>query len=573
MYSDHATPVSFLNDGGQMGALIRQKDWSETPLGPPETWPVSLQTTVSILLNSRFPMFVWWGPELTCIYNDSYIPIAGEKHPRMLGRSGREAWAEIWKDLAPLVDSVFAGTSTWSEDQLLLMNRYGYEEETYFTFSYSPVRADSGPVSGLFCACIETTEKVLANRRIAESERNFRNMILQAPVAMCILLGPQHVVDIANETMIELWGKPRETVIKRPIFEGLPDAREQGLEKLLHEVYHSGISFHASERPVDLFRNGRLETVYQNFVYEPYRDSNGQVLGVLAISVDVTDMVLARQQIEELVVQRTGQLADANDALTISNQELTRTNLNLEEFAYAASHDMKEPIRKIHFFADRLKSELQRQLNAQQLHLFDRLEQASRRMGALIDDLLTYSQATRGAAETEQVDLNQRLEQVLHDLELEIDQKGARVVAEPLPVLQGNGRQFQQMLQNLVSNGLKYGRPGVAPELRITARSVRGAEMSGHVPPGEAERLFHLLQVRDNGIGFAQKEAERIFNVFTRLQGNTETRGTGVGLSIVRKVAENHGGYAWAEGRPGDGATFFVMLPVQGPASDFALPV
>ncbi|RYD87651.1 MAG: hypothetical protein EOP50_20405, partial [Sphingobacteriales bacterium] len=108
----------FLNDGGKMGELIRRTDWSQSPLGPPETWPVSLQTSVSILLNSQFPMFVWWGPELITIYNDSYIPIAGEKHPKLLGQSGKEGWAEIWPDLGPLVESVFAGVSTWSEDQL-----------------------------------------------------------------------------------------------------------------------------------------------------------------------------------------------------------------------------------------------------------------------------------------------------------------------------------------------------------------------------------------------------------------------------------------------------------------------
>ncbi|RYZ20990.1 MAG: hypothetical protein EOO16_14660, partial [Chitinophagaceae bacterium] len=180
---------SFLSGGGKMGALARSHNWSDTPLGRPESWPQSLRTTVSLLLNSQFPMFVWWGPELTAIYNDSYIPIAGKKHPRLLGQSGREAWAEIWTDLGPLVDSVFAGISTWSEDQLLVMNRHGYEEETYFTFSYSPVLNEEGVVSGLFCACIETTEKVLAARRIAESERNLRNTILQAPVAMCILRG------------------------------------------------------------------------------------------------------------------------------------------------------------------------------------------------------------------------------------------------------------------------------------------------------------------------------------------------------------------------------------------------
>src|SRR5215217_3158964 len=130
----------FLAGGGQMGALARNKDWSATPLGDPASWPQSLRATVSILLNSQFPMFVWWGPEMITIYNDAYQVILGEKHPNALGRSGPVVWAEIWDVVGPLADKVMQeGTSTWAEDQILYMNRHGYTEETYFTFSYSPV--------------------------------------------------------------------------------------------------------------------------------------------------------------------------------------------------------------------------------------------------------------------------------------------------------------------------------------------------------------------------------------------------------------------------------------------------
>ncbi|RYY99038.1 MAG: PAS domain-containing protein [Chitinophagaceae bacterium] len=563
----HGAPP-FLNGGGEMGALIRSKDWSSTPIGSPDAWPQSLRTAVSILLNSQFPMFVWWGPELITIYNDAYIPIAGEKHPQLLGRPGSDAWEEIWTDLGPLVESVFAGISTWSEDQLLVMNRRGYFEETYFTFSYSPVLNDEGAVCGLFCACIETTEKVLAARRIAESEQNLRNTILQAPVAMCILRGDRFVVEIANDRMFELWGRGRSELLGQPIFEGLPEVRHQGLEEILLGVITTGEAFIASERPVQLPRNGTVQTVYINFVYEPFYDGDSNITGLIAVAVDVTDQVLARQQIEDIVVQRTRELAATNDALSKSNQELKRSNTNLEEFAYAASHDMKEPIRKIHFFADRLRGELREQLSENQRLLFERLEGASRRMGALIDDLLTYSQATRGAAEQEPIDLGRRLEQVLHDLELEIEQKGAQVEVGSLPVLQGNGRQFQQLFQNLLSNALKYSRSGVAPCVRVSARMLPAGDplLQQHVPDGQEGRSFHLIEVSDNGIGFDQSDAERIFNMFTRLHGNAEYRGTGVGLSIVRKVVDNHGGVIWASSEPGAGATFHLLFPEEAHA-------
>jgi PAS domain S-box-containing protein len=561
MIANEVKAPAFLSGGGQMGSLARQKDWSTTPLGAPDTWPQSLRTSVSLLLNSQFPMFIWWGKDLTTIYNDAYIPVAGEKHPDLLGKSGKEGWFEIWNDLGPLVESVFAGKATWSEDQVLYMNRHGYVEETYFTFSYSPVLDESGEVGGLFCACIETTDKVLAARKILESERNLRNTILQSPVAMTILKGPSFVVEIANDRMYELWGRGPDELLRRPIFEALPEARHQGLEELLQQVYTTGERFTASERPITLPRDGRVENIYINFVYEPFREGDGTISGVLVVATDVTEQVQARQKIEEVVVQRTRELAQANEALVKNNQELKHLNTNLEEFAYAASHDMKEPVRKIHFFSDRLKGELADKLSENQRRLFERLEDASRRMGTLIDDLLAYSQATRGVAKLEEVDLNRRMQRVLEDLDLEVQQKGAVITIDPLPQVQGNKRQLQQMLQNLLSNALKYSKKDTAPRIHIASRTIKAAEARPSLPVNP-EATYHLLEVSDNGIGFEQSDTERIFNVFTRLHGNAEYKGTGVGLSIVRKVVENHNGFVWAESTLGEGATFKVLLPV-----------
>ncbi len=149
-----------------MGERLRAHDWSTSPLGPPETWPQSLRTSVSILLNSGHPMFVAWGPELGFIYNDAYATILGDKHPAALGRRFHDIWSEIWDDIWPLIQSALAGEATWSEDLLLRMFRHGYWEDTWWTFSYSPVRDESGGVGGMFCACTETTSKVLGERRL-----------------------------------------------------------------------------------------------------------------------------------------------------------------------------------------------------------------------------------------------------------------------------------------------------------------------------------------------------------------------------------------------------------------------
>lgn len=160
-------PYRFLADGGEMGALMRSHDWSESPLGPPERWPDALKMAVSICLNSRFPMLIWWGPEFSMLYNDAYRPILGmTKHPASLGRPGRVIWPETWSIFGPQLAGVLEGEATWSQDVLIPLDRNNYLEEAYFTYSYSPIKHADGRIGGVFSAVTETTERVLGERRL-----------------------------------------------------------------------------------------------------------------------------------------------------------------------------------------------------------------------------------------------------------------------------------------------------------------------------------------------------------------------------------------------------------------------
>ena len=157
-----------LPGGGEMGALMHSRDWSATPLGPVSGWPQSLRTIVSTCLHSRFPILVWWGRELVMLYNDAYVSLIGAKHPQALGTPGREVFPEIWNIIGPMLEAVLTrGESTWSEDQLLLLDRHGFAEECYFTFSYSPISDESGGVGGVFTAVTETTPRIIGERRMA----------------------------------------------------------------------------------------------------------------------------------------------------------------------------------------------------------------------------------------------------------------------------------------------------------------------------------------------------------------------------------------------------------------------
>src|SRR6201996_2608402 len=164
---DGLVESKILLGGGEVGALMRAIDWSDTPLGPVSGWPQSLRTAVSICLHSRFELFIWWGPDLVILYNDAYRQTLQSKHPWALGKPGRVVWAEIWDVIGPMLEHVMrTGEATWSDDLLLFIERHGYPEETYHTFSYSPILDEAGKVAGVFTAVTQTTEKVIGERRL-----------------------------------------------------------------------------------------------------------------------------------------------------------------------------------------------------------------------------------------------------------------------------------------------------------------------------------------------------------------------------------------------------------------------
>ena len=239
--------------------------------------------------------------------------------------------------------------------------------------------------------------------------------------------------------------------------------------------------------------------------------------------------------------------------LEASVKELKKSNASLQEFAYVASHDLQEPLRKIQVFADRLKKDIT-SLSAENQNVFERMILATRRMSQLINDLLEYSQLSIKSSEFKTVDLTEIVHQVLGDLEAVIAEKEAEITLQNLPHIKGDAIQLRQLFQNLISNSLKYCNLNVKPIIRISSHL---AERDVH----GAERTYHRIEIADNGIGFDQQNAERIFKVFQRLHGRSEYPGTGIGLAIVFKVVENHKGYVTAESEPDQGAVFIVDLP------------
>lgn len=278
---------------------MRARDWSTSPLGAPEAWPQSLRSVVGLMLTSRFPMFVAWGDELRILYNDSYAEILGSKHPAALGARFSDVWSEIWTEIVPLVTAALRGESTYHENLPLTMNRAGFPEQAWFTFSYSPVREESGRIAGMFCACTETTAQVLADERRARETERQRRLFQQAPGFMTVLGQPSHIFEFVNDSYIKLFGN--RAYIGRTVRETFPELEGQGFFEWLERVYTSGQRYVAYDVPVRLVLSAGEPEVerFLDFIYEPVVDESGQITGIFCEGHDVTENHAAQASLRE----------------------------------------------------------------------------------------------------------------------------------------------------------------------------------------------------------------------------------------------------------------------------------
>lgn len=335
---------SFLTGGGELARLIAAYDWSRS-LGPIETWPESLRTTVGLLLHSPVPLVLLWGSDGIMLYNDAYAGFAGNRHPGLLGSKVLEGWPEAAELNAKVMAVGMAGGTLQYKDMEIALNRRGVPEPTFMDLFYSPVIAENGKPGGVIAVVVETTERVLAQRSVVAQNQRLAQMFQNAPSFMCFMQGPEHRFTFTNAAYQQLIA--HRDVIGKTIREALPEIADQGFYELLDTVYATGEPYRAHAAPATLQRapDAPPETRLLDFINQPVRDASGEVIGIFTEGVDVTESKRNEQHLE-LVINELNHRVKNNLAMiqSIASQtfrnatDLAQAHRSFEQRIKALSH-------------------------------------------------------------------------------------------------------------------------------------------------------------------------------------------------------------------------------------------
>jgi len=468
---------------------------------------------------------------------------------QLLGRTVAEALPEtVPAGFAGLLDQVYQTGETYfgHESPLLLEQPEGKPpKQMYFTFTYQAFR-ENGQIVGISTFAYDVTQQVQARQQQEAQQQQLQALFEQAPVAIAMLRNPEYVIEVANPRVAALWGRTPDQVLGKALLEALPEIRDQGFREVLDEVVRTGTPFVANEVATMLPRNGHLEKIYLNFVYQPLQDEQGRVMSVAAVATDVSEQVAARQQLAQVNQELTASIAQLDQA----NQQLTRTNVDLDNFIYTASHDLKAPILNIEGLMEALQNQLPPDILQVEdvqftLHLMrNSVQRFKRTIGHLTE--VTKLQKEYNLEATP-VNLAAVIAEVQLDLLNDINAAQARIEVDVsnCPTIQFSEKNLRSIIYNLLSNALKYRSPLRTPLSRVHC---------------SITDKYQVLTIADNGLGMDLTGNPKLFTMFKRLHNHVE--GSGIGLYMVKKIIENAGGKIEVQSTVDQGSTFQIFFPL-----------
>ncbi|SFE91562.1 ATP-binding protein [Methylobacterium sp. yr596] len=560
--------IGFMAGGGEMGALMRSMDWSRIAFGPISGWSQALRSAVSICLTTRFPVVLYYGPERALIYNDAWRPVVGDKHPWSFGRAGTEVWAEIWDIIGPMFDTVFeTGEATWSDDQLLPLNRFGYVEECYFYYSYSPIRGEQGRVEGIFTAVAETTQRVLADRRtrllrdLAARSIEAKSTAEAYAIAAEVLAGDPHDVPfallytldadgtgltlagqtampgaadhvaLAGDAADDTWGMRRAAQTGAPVLLEWLDARMPGLPG---GPWPEPVT-QARVVPVTAGKGGRTSGIAVLGVSprlrfdERYQAFCEQVASNL--SAAVTNALTYQEE-----RARAERLAELDRAKTL--------------FFSNVSHEFRTPLTLMLSPLEEILVKPKEQVLPDNRALATVAHRNGLRLLRLVNGLLDFSrvEAGRARAAFRPTDLPRLTAELAGNFRSLCEQAGLDLVVDCPPLddlVPLDPDMWEKVVLNLLSNAFKFTFEG---RIAVTVRR-------------DGDRA--ILTVADTGTGIPAEELPRLFERFHRVEGarGRTFEGSGIGLALVQELVRLHHGSIRVESEPGRGSAFHVSLP------------
>lgn len=560
----------FIPTNSEMGQLIMAKDWSKTEIGPIEEWPRSLVTALNIILNSGYPMFLWWGKSLIMFHNDAYLPVLGKKHPKALGESAKEIWSELWDQIGSVVTEVFEGKRFDAKDFLMFLGRKDFLEETYWTFSYSPFMDDDGEVGGLFCACNEESEKIIGQRRL-ETLNALASLTTQytSPEEICSVLpsvirrNPNDVIfsvfykletETGRATLLSKSGVrndpgffPQEFFIhstsggKESIWTNSIDKNKirilHGLQSKFSKVVDSEWGHIDAIAVIPIQNTGKSETDGILICgISPYLEINREYRTYFNLISSQVSTILADANTYQYELKRAEELA------AIDRDKTT--------FFSNISHEFRTPLTLILGPLEDIIAESRTSHHV--IKLRDRLEVIMRNgiiLQKMVNTLLDFSQieAKRATAYFQPTEISRFTAELASNFQSSMQRAGLEYIIavddlqEPIYI---DREMWEKIVLNLISNALKFTLEGqIEVSLKATDKEI-------------------LFSVKDTGTGISKEDQKHIFKRFHRISSISRTHeGSGIGLSLVIELVKMHGGEINVISEEGKGSEFIVRIP------------